>query len=291
MTILGDKLQAALDNAQPESINTFVWKGPKVNGEQKEIKLVDATYEELRKWYLHCQEMLYNTNSKNPGRITLLGIIQKQIESCRAELLVRWLGAEKKYTRSKCLEDLRNIINQNKDQVDAETIKNYPISTVMDGLPAEYSNVTIKTVMNACLDLLGTVDTSHITLNFILRMGLWFTPQEMQKDLYRKDPETGKAMDRLEVVASELRLDLKPYQKLYVNDTGLSYNEFKTIYMLRRDKYSNLDTDLLKLLEGKVLYRFQEQCEKQAQQWSDKANEIIQVAEFKGWDITRNVNL
>lgn len=289
MTILGDKLQAALDNAQSEDINTFVWKGPKVNGEQKEIKLIDATYEELRKWYLHCQEMLYNTNSKNPGRRTLLGIIQEQIEACRAELLVRWLQSEKNYTRRKCLEDLRDIIDQNKDQIDANTIKNYAIREVMSGLPTEYSEVTIKTVMNACMDLLGTINTSHLTLNFILRMGLWFTPQEMQKDLYRKDPETGKTKDRLQVVVEELRLDLKPYQKLYINDTGLSYNEFKTIYMLRRDKYSNLDSDLLKLLESKVLYRFQEQCEKQAKQWEDKAKEITQVAEFKGWDVTRNL--
>lgn len=290
MTILGEKLQAALDN-KSNDVNNFVWKGPKVNGEQKEIKLVDATYEQLRKWYLHCQEMLHNTDGKYPGRLTLLDIIQSQIECCRAELLVRWLGSEKGYTRSRCLEDLRNIIATNKEQIDAETIKKYPISSVMEGVPTEYSKVTIKTVMNACLDMLGVVDTTHITLNFILKMGLWFTPQEMQKDLYRKDPETGKMKDRLQVVTEEMRLDLKPYQKLYINDTGLSYKEFKTIYMLRKDKYSNLDSDLLKLLSEKVLYRFQEQCERQAKQWEDKAKEIIKVTELKGWDVTRDINL
>ena len=235
--------------------------------------------------------MLHNTDGKYPGRLTLLDIIQSQIECCRAELLVRWLGSEKGYTRSRCLEDLRNIIATNKEQIDAETIKKYPISSVMEGVPTEYSKVTIKTVMNACLDMLGVVDTTHITLNFILKMGLWFTPQEMQKDLYRKDPETGKMKDRLQVVTEEMRLDLKPYQKLYINDTGLSYKEFKTIYMLRKDKYSNLDSDLLKLLSEKVLYRFQEQCERQAKQWEDKAKEIIKVAELKGWDVTRDINL
>lgn len=290
MTILGEKLQAAFDN-KSHDVNSYVWKGPKVNGEQKEIRLVDATYENLRKWYLHCEEMLHNTDTKFPGRLTLLDIVQGQIECCRAELLVRWLGSEKGYSRSRCLEDLRNIINTNKDQIDAETIKKYPISSVMEGVPSEYSRINIKTVMNACLDLLGIVDTSHITLNFILKMGLWFTPQEMQKDLYRKDPDTGKVKDRLQVVAEEMRLDLKPYQKLYINDTGLSYKEFKTIYMLRKDKYSNLDSDLLKLLSEKVLYRFQEQCEKQAKQWSDKIKEILEVANLKGWDVTRNINL
>ena len=61
--------------------------------------------------------------------------------------------------------------------------------------------------------------------------------------------------------------------------------------MLRKDKYSNLDSDLLKLLSEKVLYRFQEQCERQAKQWEDKAKEIIKVAELKGWDVTREINL
>ena len=35
MTILGEKLQAALDN-KSNDVNNFVWKGPKVNGEQRD---------------------------------------------------------------------------------------------------------------------------------------------------------------------------------------------------------------------------------------------------------------
>ena len=105
-------------------------------------------------------------------------------------------------------------------------------------------------------------------------MGLWFTPREMQKDLYRKDPETGKARNRLDVVKEELR-------------TGLSYTEFKAIYMLQRDKYSNLTSEQLKLLSNKILYRFQIQCEEQAKQWLTKIDEINKVAADKGWDVTR----
>ena len=95
-------------------------------------------------------------------------------------------------------------------------------------------------------------------------MGLWFTPREMQKDLYRKDPETGKARNRLDVVKEELRISLRPNQYLRICDTGLSYTEFKAIYMLQRDKYSNLTSEQLKLLSNKILYRFQIQCEEQA---------------------------
>ena len=54
---------------------------------------------------------------------------------------------------------------------------------------------------------------------------------------------------------------------------------------LHRDKYSNLTTNQLKLLSTKVLYRFQNQCEAQAQQWQTKIDEIKEVAEHKGYTL------
>lgn len=288
MTVLGDKLQAALSE-KANDITTYVWKGPKVNGEQQEIKLVDATFEQLQKWYNHCQQMLYNDDVKNPGRVTLLGIVQDQIQRCRAELLIRWLMAEKQYSNTRCLEDLRKLISNNKEILTQEVIKTYPISNLMDGLPIDYQRVPVKLVMDACLDLLGTMDNQHITLNFIIKMGLWFTTREMQKDLYRKDPETGKARNRLDVVKEELRINLRPNQYLRVCDTGLSFAEFKAIYTMQRDKFSNLTSEQLKLLSNKILYRFQIQCEEQAKQWQTKSEEICKVASEKGWDVTRNI--
>lgn len=132
-----------------------------------------------------------------------------------------------------------------------------------------------------------TLDNSHLTLNFIVKMGLWFTQQEMQKDLYRKDPETGKTMNRLEVVRNELKLN--PSIMLKICDTGLNYAEFRSMCRLKRDKYTNLTSEQLRLLSNKVLYRFQNQCEAQAKQWKDKIDEINKVAELKGWDVTRNI--
>ena len=288
MTVLGDKLQEALSE-KADDINSYVWKGPKVNGIQQEIKLVNASFEQLQKWYNHCQQMLYNDNAKNPGRITLLGIVQDQIQHCRAELLIRWLKVEKQYSSTRCLEDLRKLINNNKEVLTPEAVKTYPIGNLMDGLPIEYQRVPVKLIMDACLDLLGVMDNQHITLNFIIKMGLWFTPREMQKDLYRKDPETGKARNRLDVVKEELRINLRPNQFLRICDTGLSFAEFKAIYMMQRDKFSNLTSEQLKLLSNKILYRFQIQCEEQAKQWQMKSEEICKVAAEKGWDVTRNI--
>ena len=287
MTVLGDKLKEAL-NDKANDINSYVWKGPKVNGVQEEVKLVDADYDQLRRFYNHCEQMLYNSDTKNPGRLTLLDIVSDQIQRCRAELLIRWLRAEKQYTNTRCLEDLRITIKNNKEILTNETIKVYPIGNILNGIPVEFREVPVSLVMDACLDSLGLFDNSHLTLNFIVKMGLWFTQQEMQKDLYRKDPVTGKAVNRLLVVSKELRLN--PSISLKICDTGLSYAEFRSMCRLKRDKYANLTSDQLRLLSSKVLYRFQNQCESQAKQWKDKMEEIKKVAELKGWDITRNID-
>ena len=287
MTVLGDKLREAL-NDKANDVNSYVWKGPKVNGVQEEIKLVDADYDQLKRFYNHCEQMLYNSGTKNPGRLTLLDIVSDQIQRCRAELLIRWLRAEKQYTNTRCLEDLRITIKNNKEILTNETIKVYPIGNILNGIPVEFREVPVSLVMDACLDSLGLFDNSHLTLNFIVKMGLWFTQQEMQKDLYRKDPVTGKAVNRLLVVSKELRLN--PSISLKICDTGLSYAEFRSMCRLKRDKYANLTSDQLRLLSSKVLYRFQNQCESQAKQWKDKMEEIKKVAELKGWDITRNID-
>ena len=291
MSIMEDRLREAL-NAAANDINNYVWKGPKVNGVQEEIKLVDADFYQLQKFYNHCNEMLYNKDSKNPGRVVLKDIVQDQIQRCRAELLIRWLRSERHYTSNNCLEDLRTIISNNKEELTQEAIKTYPIGDLMNGLPLEFERVPIGLVLSACLDALGNLDNSHLTLSFIVKMGLWFTPQEMQKPvseggLYKKNPKTGKAVNRLEVVINELRLN--PSISLRIDNTGLSYAEFRSMCKLKRDKYANLTSDQLKLLSNKVLYRFQDQCERQAQQWLDKIEELKRVAESKGWDITRNI--
>lgn len=287
MPVLGDKLREAL-NDKANDVNSYVWKGPKVNGVQEEIKLVDADYDQLKRFYNHCEQMLYNSDTKNPGRLSLLDIVSDQIQRCRAELLIRWLRAEKQYTNTRCLEDLRITIKNNKEILTNETIKVYPIGNILNGIPVEFREVPVSLVMDACLDSLGLFDNSHLTLSFIVKMGLWFTQQEMQKDLYRKDPVTGKAVNRLLVVSKELRLN--PSISLKICDTGLSYAEFRSMCRLKRDKYANLTSDQLRLLSSKVLYRFQNQCESQAKQWKDKMEEIKKVAELKGWDITRNID-
>lgn len=284
MTVLGDKLQEALD-IKKEDVNSYVWKGPRVNGVQEEFKLIDADYDTLKKWYNRCSTMLNNTDVHTPGRLVLVNIIDDQIARCRAELLMRWLRKEKQYTNIKCLQDLRQIIANNKDVLTPETIKTYPICEVMSGLPIEFQTVSVGNVLDACMDLLGVFDCSHVTRNFIVKMGLWFTPQELQNELCQRDPNTGKPRNRLEVVREILKVD--PAIRLRISETGLTFNEFKAIFNIQKDKYSSYSSEQLNVLANKILYRLQNQCEEQAKQWQDKANEIAKVANIKGWDVTR----
>lgn len=284
MTVLGDKLQEALD-VKKEDVNSYVWKGPRVNGVQEEFKLIDADYDTLKKWYNRCTTMLNNTDVHTPGRLVLVNIIDDQISRCRAELLIRWLRKEKQYTNIKCLQDLRQIIANNKEILTPETIKTYPICEVMSGLPIEFQTVSVGKVLDACMDLLGVFDCSHVTRNFIVKMGLWFTPQELQNELCQRDPNTGKPRNRLEVVREILKVD--PAIRLRISETGLTFNEFKAIFNIQKDKYSSYSSEQLNVLANKILYRLQNQCEEQAKQWQDKANEIAKVANIKGWDVTR----
>ena len=284
MTVLGDKLQEAL-NVKKEDVNSYVWKGPRVNGVQEEFKLIDADYDTLKKWYNRCITMLNNTDVHTPGRLVLVNIIDDQIARCRAELLMRWLRKEKQYTNIKCLQDLRQIIANNKEVLTPETIKTYPICEVMSGLPIEFQTVSVGNALDACMDLLGVFDCSHVTRNFIVKMGLWFTPQELQNELCQRDPNTGKPRNRLEVVREILKVD--PAIRLRISETGLTFNEFKAIFNIQKDKYSSYSSEQLNVLANKILYRLQNQCEEQAKQWQDKANEIAKVANIKGWDVTR----
>lgn len=58
-TEFGKKLRSVL-----ESIDSLTWRDKSGN----DVKLVDASVEDLRKWYKHCYEMLYNVSPWHPGK-------------------------------------------------------------------------------------------------------------------------------------------------------------------------------------------------------------------------------
>lgn len=307
-TVLGDKLAEAL-NKQKEDLTSYVWRGPKVMNEnhelvQNEIKLVDASQEQLTKFYEHCKTMLYNRDKVKPGRYILKSLINDQINKCNTVLFLRWL--ENKYkpsanrtTRTSYVlfNDLRTLLDNNKKVLPKKIWNTTSITAIMSDIPDEFENITIENLLDGCLDTLGIFDTRHITLSFITKLGLWFTPTEM-KDLTEIDPKTGKNKDRIEVIRE--RLNINPNIQIRLNSKGLTYTEFRAMLNLLRKKYvdqstkqlvvmckkyNDLTNDQLITLRNKVLFMFSIEVDKHIKQWIDRIYQIDKVAQSKGWDI------
>lgn len=286
MTVLGDKMKEALANKVDYS--KFVWKGAKrlINNKyvQEEIKLIDATPEQLQSFYNYCYTMLTNTDKQKPGRLPLLKIIQKQREKCNAALFIKYLAMGdpslnwKPYPTFLYLQDLNTLLNNNSEVLPSSEWDTTPIKVTMANVPAEFSNISIRLVLDACLDQLGIFDKKHITLSFISRLGIWFTNQEL-KDLVVKD-ENGKIINRLDIVRE--RCNIPKEIKLHVNsDGGLSYKEFRAMMNLKSKKYNDLTMDQLRILRDKVLFKLEESVQSHAAQWKTRMDNICEVAEYR----------
>lgn len=289
MGVLGEKLTQAI-NEYENNVENFIWKGPKkeVNGVrvQEEVRLMDATPEQLNKFYAHCMSMLYSNDKKNPGRTILLDIIKRQRQKCNAELYLRWLenkyqtnipDVRKPYPRFLYNSDIREALDANKDSIPNEEYAVTPITVLTDGVPMEFRDVTIHDVLLGAVGVLGLFDRSHISLSFITKMGVWLTDKEMNELLERgKD---GKARNRIDVIKE--RFNLRKDIKLYPNENGLSYTELRAMLNLKTKKYSELTTDQLLVLRDKVLFRFEDEVRFHISQWEDIINKIKRVAEIK----------
>ena len=293
MGVLGDKLALAIEQKKKEieeaknDINNFVWKGPKreVAGMimQSETKLVDATPEQLRDWYNHCISMLFSEDKINPGRYTLKDIINDQIDKCTAELFLRWLenkyqheDTRQAYPRNLLYKDLYAYLDSHKEEYPKSTWKELPVSIAMNGTPSEFRDVTVDNVLKGCVYSLGMFDRKHLSLNFLTKLGVEFTPQEM-RDLTVRDEKTNKLRDRFEILKENL--GLKQSTKIHRNATGLSYSELRAMLNLKSKRYSDLTTDQLVVLKNKVLFRFIQEVDYQISQWEERIVQLEKVAQ------------
>ena len=289
MTTMEEKLTAAI-NAKNNDVKSFVWKlARKSDGTQEEIRLVDATPEQLNQFYNHCNSMLYSKDKLNPGRYVLLDIIKDQREKCNVELFLRKLkeGAftnGESYPRHLYCQDVLNCIRMNKEHFPQNELKNIPITAITGGVPREFSRLSIDSVISGCLDTLGFFDNKHITFSFILNLGVYLTPEEMH-EFDEKDAE-GKTRSKLEVIKE--RLNIKPTVRLIVKPSGLNYTELRAMLNLRPKKYSELTTDQLVTLRNKVLFRLEQEVNYHIEQWETRMEQIKKVAEFNGISLENN---
>lgn len=287
MSVMKEKLTEAI-NASNNDIKSFVWKfARKSDGSQEEIKLIDASPEQLKTFYKHCNSMLYSTDKVNPGRYVLLDIIKEQREKCNIELFMRKmeLGSisadGKGYPKFMYWQNILDFKKKNAEYFANHNFESSPISIFTGKLPREFENISIGSVMDACLDQLGTISTKHITFSFILNMGIYLTPEEM-KEFTEKDEE-GNKRSKLELVKE--RLNIKNTVKLIVKPSGLSFSELRAMINLRTKKYSELTTEQLTVLRNKVLFRLENEVMFHISQWEKKLDELEKVAKAKGIEL------
>lgn len=287
MTIMKEKLMEAME-AKSNDIKSFVWKlARKADGSQEEVRLIDATPEQLNNFYKHCHSMLYSNDKANPGRYVLLKIIEEQRRKCNVELFLRKLESGsicsdgKPYPRHLYLQDIRSYMNMHKEDFPTSELKEISISSISGGLPREFGRISIDEVLNGCLDQLGYFDNKHITFSFILNMGVYLTPTEMRE--FDEKDENGNTRKKPDVIKE--RLGLKPNVTLTVKPTGLNFSELRAMINLKAKKYSDLTTDQLTVLRNKVLFRLENEVMFHIEQWEERMRQIELVAK------ERNVTL
>lgn len=280
MTVMREKLMEAIE-AKNNDTKSFVWKlARKADGTQEEIRLLDASEEQLNTFYKHCKSMLYSEDKLNPGRFVLLKIIEEQRKKCNVELFLRKLESgsicsdNKPYPRHLYIQDIRSYMNTHKEDFPSNELKDISISSISGGLPREFGRISIDEVLNGCLDQLGYFDNKHITFSFILNMGVYLTPEEMKEfDVKDKD---GNTRSKLEVIKE--RLGIKPSVRLTVKPTGLNFSELRAMVNLKSKKYSDLTTDQLTVLRNKVLFRLENEVMFHIEQWEERMRQIELVA-------------
>lgn len=287
-TVMADTLTAAFESKK-NNVNNWVWKGSKERKDgkivQEEFSMMKAPVEVLQRAYAHCNDMLYNEKDRdNPGRYPLLKIIEDRRNRCNAELFMRYLQSPddggQPYPIHLFLQDLKTALNkpENLAVLPRSAWATTPISAISQ-VPSDFRKLSIELVMDACLDNLGVFRKKPITLNFLTKMGLWFTKDEI-KDYLTQVDEEGNPKDRLQCVKDNL--DLKPDVKLYTNNNGLSYLEFRAMYQLHNMKYSEMTIMQLKTLRNKVLFKLEDDVRYHASMWEEKKQQIEKVCELRG---------
>ena len=266
-TEFGEKLQNAMD-----SIESLTW----VDKNGNSVKLMNASVEDLQKWYKHCFEMLYNNSPWYPGKYVIRDNIYRTWDACNTELFLRYLLHECN-TNIKTNKDLLDYINAQRSLYDKD-ILNESISILFNGLDPIFEKVTVSRLMDACFDKLDVLNKKMITDKFILAQGIWLTDEE-KVELTEVD-KNGNTRNRMEVIKE--RLCLSPDIKLKIRPTGLSFAEFRSLVQLSAlPKISSLSSMTLKTLRDKILLLLDNDLNYHIAKWNTLMSNIQRVAEAR----------
>jgi hypothetical protein len=281
-TLLGEKLKDAIA-LKKEDIHSFIWKGTKKldkNGKyiQSEKLLIDMDENELQHCYNHCKTMLFNKNSRHPGRYLVLDLIATQKNKCGAELFLRWVDQEKSISRFSLMNMLIDFKSKNKDILHDKNLK---LSVIFSSLPDEFKDLPTDLIMDGCIDRLGAFNKKHITRTFILKQGIWLTPTE-SKELIKYNENISN--NKLEIIRDNL--NIKNIEILYINSKGLNYSQMRAMLNIKPNKkYMDLTTLQLETLRNRILFSLEKDVKKHITSWEHRMEEIELVAEHNNYKL------
>lgn len=283
-TEFGQKLLDELEKKsefEKNDVKNFVWKGEKVKSDgkiiQKEYRLMDVEPAELVKFYQHCQTMLFNNDKKNPGRITVLKIIADQRDRCGVELFYRESLEKTGASRYSIVESLKTKVSSM--GLNSEQYDNLRLGDLMT-VSSDYASLPYKLIIEGGIKHLGKFDRKHITLTFITKQGIWFSPEE--KEEY--DAISTEARPKIEAVKKYLKLP-EQCNIRFDSQTGLKVKEIKAILSLKVKKYDEMTSDQLHILRYKLLFALEDSVNQHITQWNNRVSQIKKIAELRNIEL------
>lgn len=280
MTQIAEKLNSVSSKALVEehALN-FIWKGPKKileDGtiEQTQKILKNCSLEELTGFKNHCEQMLYNNDSKNPGRFNVKREINEQIIKCNAELFLRErLGANT--SRFMLLDQIRKLLMDN--DIKMVDLEGYTLKDIISTPLEDYAFVPVSVVIDACLDRSGLFSRKHLTTTFILKQGLWLTAEEYAE---HEEHLRNKSKKEKEEYFKKI-LNVNKKHSLRINSSGLSLTQMKEALAIRDMKYTQMSTEKLRLLRDYFLFLLIKDVDNHIKQWTDILSKIELVINLK----------
>lgn len=279
-TLLKRRMEEAIEKKSLD-VNSFLWKGVKTldaDGKyrQNEQRLVDMNEYDLNVCYDHCKKMLFNKDPYNPGRYIVLDIISEQKDKCGAELFLRYVEQEHNLSRYTLMNHISTFKKTNKDFFQDNSGK---LKDMFSSIPSHFENLLLDLITDGCLDRLGAFNKKHITRTFILKQGIWLTPDESKKLM-----EGSIIKDRLKIIRENL--NLKEVEKLYINSKGINYTQMRAMLGIKPNKkYSDLTTNQLDTLRNRILFSLEETVKNHIYSWEKRMEEIEKVAKHNTYKL------
>lgn len=274
--LMKQRLEEAFDKKNND-ITKYVWKFEKVKVgdefQQKEVRLIDCTVEQLKEFYDRCEQMLNNGSKKTPGRYVFLDIIKDQINRCNTELFLRWLQKENGISKFSFMNVIMTFL-QNNSSIDKSTLT---LDNVIGQCPYEFKTLPVNLVLDGCMETLGLFYKKYITTSFLLRQGVWPTDKEREK--------LAKNKQKLNASFVLNYLGVNPKHKVRINSKGLSLEQMKAVISLKNKRYSEMSTLQLEVLRNRILFALEQEVQFHIRQWEKRKQQIEQVLKYKGVNV------